>query len=176
MVAPKCFGIILLSSGSVPSAFWEILNWGSVDRILRMGVLCLVMWCAVHTTSLVFVGFSRIFLLGILIFKGLTARRLYKSFSVKGLIILSFDAEVRAAESVNKQASIKINPLLSSAWKQGAIVDTLYSRQQKLSYSLYSISWTTEVCHWCVMHQPLLSNCAIVPPAGLTVTDVVIWR
>jgi hypothetical protein len=35
----------------------------------------------------VFVGFSRIFLLGILIFKGLTARRLYKSFSVKGLTL-----------------------------------------------------------------------------------------
>jgi hypothetical protein len=34
----------------------------------------------------VFVGFSRIFLLGILIFEGLTARRLYKSFGVKGLI------------------------------------------------------------------------------------------
>jgi hypothetical protein len=33
----------------------------------------------------VFVGFSRIFLLGILIFKGLTARRLYKSFGVKWL-------------------------------------------------------------------------------------------
>jgi hypothetical protein len=30
-------------------------------------------------------GFSRIFLLGILIFKALTARRLYKSFGVKGL-------------------------------------------------------------------------------------------
>jgi hypothetical protein len=33
--------------------------------------------------------FSCIFLLGILIFKGLTARRLYKSFGVKGLIIHS---------------------------------------------------------------------------------------
>jgi hypothetical protein len=32
-----------------------------------------------------FVGFSRIFLLGILIFKGLTALRLYKLFGVKGL-------------------------------------------------------------------------------------------
>jgi hypothetical protein len=32
-----------------------------------------------------FVGFLRIFLLGILIFKGLTARRLYMSFGVKGL-------------------------------------------------------------------------------------------
>jgi hypothetical protein len=30
-----------------------------------------------------FVGFSRIYLLGILIYKGLTARRLYKSFGVK---------------------------------------------------------------------------------------------
>jgi hypothetical protein len=35
---------------------------------------------------IVFVGFSCIFLLGILIFKGLTARRLYKSFGVKSLI------------------------------------------------------------------------------------------
>jgi hypothetical protein len=34
----------------------------------------------------VFLGFSRIFLLGIIIFKGLTARRLYKLFGVKGLI------------------------------------------------------------------------------------------
>jgi hypothetical protein len=33
----------------------------------------------------VFVGFSRIFLLGILIIKGLTPRRLYKSFGVKWL-------------------------------------------------------------------------------------------
>jgi hypothetical protein len=36
----------------------------------------------------VFVGFSHTFLLGILIFKGLTAR-LYKSFGVKGFNILS---------------------------------------------------------------------------------------
>jgi hypothetical protein len=34
----------------------------------------------------VFVGFSRIFLLEILLFKGLTALRIYKSFGVKGLI------------------------------------------------------------------------------------------
>jgi hypothetical protein len=33
----------------------------------------------------VFVGFSHMFLLGILMFKGLTARHLYKSFGVKGL-------------------------------------------------------------------------------------------
>jgi hypothetical protein len=32
-----------------------------------------------------FVGFLRIFLLGTLIFKGLTSRRLYKSFGVKRL-------------------------------------------------------------------------------------------
>jgi hypothetical protein len=32
------FGIKLPSSGSVPSAFWEMLNWGAVDRILWMGV------------------------------------------------------------------------------------------------------------------------------------------
>jgi hypothetical protein len=38
----------------------------------------------------VFVGFSSIFLLGILIFKGLIARRLYKSFGVKGIKIALF--------------------------------------------------------------------------------------
>jgi hypothetical protein len=38
-----------------------------------------------NNSAFVFVGVSRIFLLGILIFKGLTARRLYKSFVVKGL-------------------------------------------------------------------------------------------
>jgi hypothetical protein len=42
MVAPTCFGITLPSSGSVPSVFWEMLNWGAVHRILWMGVLCLV--------------------------------------------------------------------------------------------------------------------------------------
>jgi hypothetical protein len=83
MVAPTCFSITLPSSGSIPSAFWEMLNWGAVDRILWMGVLYLVMWCACIG---VFVGFSCIFLPGILIFKGLTACRLYKSFSIKRLI------------------------------------------------------------------------------------------
>jgi hypothetical protein len=37
----------------------------------------------------VFVGFSRIFLLGILIFKGLTARPLCKLFGVKGLSVFT---------------------------------------------------------------------------------------
>jgi hypothetical protein len=106
MVVPTCFGIILPSSRSVPSAFWEMLNWGAVDN---MGVLCLVARCVHHVTrhntpihnilstapqlsntntpiiNGVFVCFSRIFLLGILIFKGLIERRLYKSFGVKGL-------------------------------------------------------------------------------------------
>jgi hypothetical protein len=45
MVAPTRFGITLPSSGSVPSAFWEILNWGAIDRILWMGVMFLVTWC-----------------------------------------------------------------------------------------------------------------------------------
>jgi hypothetical protein len=46
MVAPTCLGLTLPSSGSVPSAFWEMFNRGAVDRILWMGVLCLVTWCA----------------------------------------------------------------------------------------------------------------------------------
>jgi hypothetical protein len=47
-----------------------------------------------HTIKIigVFVGLSRIFLLGVLIFKGLTARRPYKSFGVKGLIIVYINA------------------------------------------------------------------------------------
>jgi hypothetical protein len=45
MVAPTYFDITLPSSGSVPSAFWEMINWGAVNRILWMGVLCLVTWC-----------------------------------------------------------------------------------------------------------------------------------
>jgi hypothetical protein len=46
MVAPTGFGITLPSSGSVPRAFWEMLN-RAVDRILWMGVLC-------RTTLLIF--------------------------------------------------------------------------------------------------------------------------
>jgi hypothetical protein len=41
-----------------------------------------------------FVGFSCIFLLGILIFKRLTARRLYKSFGVKGLTTANYLSEM----------------------------------------------------------------------------------
>jgi hypothetical protein len=49
MVAHTCFGITLPSSGIVSSAFWEMLNWGAVDRILWMGVLCLATWCGAIT-------------------------------------------------------------------------------------------------------------------------------
>jgi hypothetical protein len=52
MVFPTCFGITLPSSGSVSSSFWEMLNWGAVDRILWMDVLCLVTWCVHHVTML----------------------------------------------------------------------------------------------------------------------------
>jgi hypothetical protein len=48
MVAPRCLGILLPSSGSVPNAFSEMLNWGAVERILRMGVLCLVTLVLTH--------------------------------------------------------------------------------------------------------------------------------
>jgi hypothetical protein len=49
MVATTCFGITLPSSGNVSRAFWEMLNWGAVDKILVlwMDVLCLVAWCVV---------------------------------------------------------------------------------------------------------------------------------
>jgi hypothetical protein len=42
-------------SGSFSSAFWEMLNWGAVDLILWMGVLCIVTWCvAISDFSWVF--------------------------------------------------------------------------------------------------------------------------
>jgi hypothetical protein len=93
MVDPTCFGITLPSSESVPSAFGEMLNWGAVDKILWMGVLCLVTWCvtiwdrqiATHHVYWYICWFSRTFLLGILIFKGPTTRPLHKSFGIKGL-------------------------------------------------------------------------------------------
>jgi hypothetical protein len=45
MVSPPCFGTTLPSSGSVPSDLWQMFSWGTVGRILWMGVLCLVTWC-----------------------------------------------------------------------------------------------------------------------------------
>jgi hypothetical protein len=50
MIAPTYFGITLPSSGMVPRAFLDMLNWGTVDKILWMGVLFLVTWCLVITT------------------------------------------------------------------------------------------------------------------------------
>jgi hypothetical protein len=58
---------------------------GAVDRILWMGVLCLVAWCLHHATKHNTIEHNTIEHLVILVFKGLTSRRLYKSFGVKGL-------------------------------------------------------------------------------------------
>jgi hypothetical protein len=63
----------------------------------------------------VFVGFSRIFILGILIFKGLTARRLYKSFSVKGLtklFVLCSHPHVRSDDSHVPDSAKKVFPII----------------------------------------------------------------
>jgi hypothetical protein len=78
MVSPTCFGITLRTT-SLPEA--TIHNW----------CIC---W------------FLRIFLLRILIFKGLTARRLYKSFGVKGLI-------------GNAQSVIKVTVVFTAATTMG---------------------------------------------------------
>jgi hypothetical protein len=57
----------------------------------------------------VFIGFSRIYLLGILIFKGLTARRLYKSFGAKGLIPLIFGYVHAICMSTYCTANVHVN-------------------------------------------------------------------
>jgi hypothetical protein len=54
--------------------------------------------------------FSRIFLLGIIICKGLTARRIYKSFGVKGLNSFRLgcnDLSVRGKEQRNRSVFLK---------------------------------------------------------------------
>jgi hypothetical protein len=91
MVSPTCFGITLPSSRSVLSAFWEILNRGTLledGNVMPKHVADTIHTRNSLTESIIvaFVGFSHIFMLGILIFKWHTARRLYKSFGVKGLI------------------------------------------------------------------------------------------
>jgi hypothetical protein len=69
-----------------------------------------------------FVGFTRMFLLGILIFKGLTARRLYKSFGVKGLmtkalntVIIFPDILIHLCITENLQAQICMLGNISTA-------------------------------------------------------------
>jgi hypothetical protein len=57
----QCFGITLPSSGSVPSAFWETLNRGAVDRILWMGVLCLVTLCVFRHFYVLSTGYTYVF-------------------------------------------------------------------------------------------------------------------
>jgi hypothetical protein len=52
------------------------------------------------------------FLLGILIFKGLTARRLYKSFGVKGLYSLCFQVKCREPDTFR---CIENSPVRSTA-------------------------------------------------------------
>jgi hypothetical protein len=64
----------------------------------------------------VFVGFSRLFLLVILILKGLTARRLYKLFGVKGLTIetTAGGEDTDAIKTVCLYHGLTILPLVSS--------------------------------------------------------------
>jgi hypothetical protein len=64
----------------------------------------------------VFVGFSRIFL-GILIFKGLTGRRLYKSFGVKGLTYDGrFTCEIKSMIVTTKAAFNKQRAFEITQW------------------------------------------------------------
>jgi hypothetical protein len=59
-----------------------------------------------------FVAFSRIFLLVILIFKRITARRLYKSFGVKGLKLISADRYVAVTLIVFRVKGGEFNSLI----------------------------------------------------------------
>jgi hypothetical protein len=61
----------------------------------------------------VFVGFSSTFLLGILIFKGLNARHIYKSFGVKGLE--SLRAHATSKYYTYKNIILKLNSEMLAA-------------------------------------------------------------
>jgi hypothetical protein len=78
MVVPTSFGITLQSSGSVPSAFWEMINWGAVERILWMGVLCLIF--VAYSWSLIYIVFLNLSFLEIL------AESRQKSISVEFIL------------------------------------------------------------------------------------------
>jgi hypothetical protein len=66
----------------------------------------------------VFVGFSRIFLLGILIFKGLTARRLYMSFDVKGLTAFKHRNTKQEQHEITHNYKVTRRSLMSTTGKQ----------------------------------------------------------
>jgi hypothetical protein len=102
MVATKCFGITLPSSGNVLNAHHATRHNTPIHNILStapqlsisqktLGTLrdddnVMLKLNELSKSLLYLLVFHAYFLLGILIFKGLTARRLYKSFGVKWLI------------------------------------------------------------------------------------------
>jgi hypothetical protein len=165
MVSPTYFDIILPSSGSVPSAFLEMLNWGAVDRILcssidhlsegtknaPWGWQCNAETCRSYHTYLTeliivaFVGFSRIFLLGILIFKELTGRRLYKSFGVKGFMNMSLHVKY---------------PLFLSECNKPWIFSTNLREIFKYQTSWKSLQWKPR---WSIQMDRLTDRKLIVP-------------
>jgi hypothetical protein len=63
--------------------------------------------------------FSRIFLLGILIFKGFTARRLYKSFGVKGLNFYARPHKQIAYVCLIRSESAKLLVVWAENWTLG---------------------------------------------------------
>jgi hypothetical protein len=96
-------------------------------------------------------GFSRIFLLGILVFKGLTARRVYKSFGVKGLMIYSIS--VSEAKDFQHSYNKSISSLLSKKVRRSSV------GHYRLP-SLYHIAVNVlSICHTSSLHvNPILAS------------------
>jgi hypothetical protein len=119
MVAPTCFGITLPSLGSVSSAFWQMVNWGAVGRILLMGVLCLV-------SSDVVRGDLRYCVNSLSLSLSLSLVRTYES---KGFRRFSVGMEIKEGESSNGRV-----------WAAGIHHVTAHSRLAsvlKLMYRLF---------------------------------------
>jgi TctA family transporter len=93
------FVIICVKTQQIHQLFIQFINY--IWYLLHVSALYCHPQGAFHTQIIngiicVFVGFSRIFLQGILIFKGHTAWRVYKPFGVKGLKLTSCFADLQA--------------------------------------------------------------------------------
>jgi hypothetical protein len=104
----------------------------------------------------VFFGFSRIFLMDILVFKGLTARRLYKSFGVKGLRFRPTQGEIistlllfKKNEEIGKLRDSCRRNFCLCRWAFCALIFSCTSKLMLIKEEGIFLSLYTYVCNKC---------------------------
>jgi hypothetical protein len=94
----------------------------------------------------VFVGFSRIYLLGILIFKGLTALRLYKSFGITGLTAIVLTP---SDSSIHKNVHVKYSSFFSYFHGTSIFWSDFRKKQSNIIFQEYPCSGSRVIpCGW----------------------------